>query len=190
MKQQFFLITPLSHSIFPCSNSASTIVLIWFTNEDQDSVHYSCKVIWKLQWRVSNPRYSRTASRQKIEKTQILLISPTIIFCPTASAAKRAEQISPGSAELSVLPSLSCQRPPTRQVPDDWLAAEADEWRNRWLASAPTPPSRWIFPTVLPQCVNCLNGWNSWARQTRRDSGAVESELEPSLLGVRLDANV
>lgn len=77
-----------------------------------------------------------TAEQPAGKKPQSCLSLPPIIFCPTASAAKRVEQISPGSAELSVLPSLSCQQPPTRQVPDDWLTTEAGEWWNCWLASA------------------------------------------------------
>lgn len=173
LRKMALTMKPLSHYAFPCLNSAFTIVLIWFTNEHHESVQYSSKVIWKLQWRVSTP----IQLNSQPAKTRILLISPLIIFCPAASAGKTVRQISPGSAELSVLPSLSCQQPPTRQVPDDWLNTEADEWWHCWVASASSefdPTFTLGFPSVFPQSGNCHypNGWNSWACQTWHDNGA------------------
>lgn len=169
-----YTMKPLSHYAFPCLNSASTIVLIWFTNEHHESVQYSSKVIWKLQWRVSTP----IQLNSQPAKTPNLAYLAPIIFCPAASAGKTVRQISPGSAELSVLPSLSCQQPPTRQqVPDDWLKTEADEWWHCWVASASSesdPTFTLGFPSVFPQSANCHypNGWNSWACQTWHDNGA------------------
>lgn len=59
-----------------------------------------------------NPDTPKQPARQNPNRAYLI----PIIFCLTASAAKTVRQISPGSAQLSVLSSLSCQWPHTQQV--------------------------------------------------------------------------
>lgn len=113
-----------------------------------------CSIFKQSNLKTSVARVNPDTAEQPAGKNPNLAYLAPIIFCPAASAGKTVRQISPGSAELSVLPSLSCQQPPTRQVPDDWLKTEADEWWNCWVASASSefsPAFTLGFPSVFPQ---------------------------------------
>lgn len=133
-----------------------------------------CSIFKQSNLKTSVARVNPDRAEKPAGKNRNLAYLAPIIFCPAASAAKTVRQISPGSAELSVLPSLSCQQPPTRQVPDDWLKTEADEWWNCWVTSAGGefgPAFALGFPPAVPQSANYPNGCNSPGRQAQHDSG-------------------
>lgn len=171
LRKMALTMKPLSHyALFKqCMYNSAYLIYKW--------APWICSIFKQSNLKTSVARVNPDTAEQPAGKNPNLAYLAPIIFCPAASAGKTVRQISPGSAELSVLPSLSCQQSPTRQVPDDWLKTEADEWWNCWVASASSdfdPAFTLGFPSVFPQSANCHypNGWNSLACQTWHDNGA------------------
>lgn len=144
LRKMALTMKPLSHYAFPCLNSASTIVLIWFTNEHHESVQYSSKVIWKLQWRVSTP----IQLNSQPAKTRILLISPLLFSALPLQLEKQfaryhLAQLSSLFCLHSAVSSLQLGRclmidSKLRQMSDDTVGLHQPAVNS-------IPPSRWVF---------------------------------------------
>lgn len=82
-----------------------------------------------------NPDTAEQPAGKKKKKKQILLISPLLF---SALPLQLRKELS--GYHLAQLSSLFCLHSAVsslqpRQVPDDWLTTEADEWWNCWVAS-------------------------------------------------------
>lgn len=144
LRETALTMKPLFHYAFPCLNSASTIACIWFTNEHHESVQYSSKVIWKLQWRVSTP----IQPKSQPAKTGILLISPLLFSALPLQLQKQFARY-----HLAQLSSLFCLHSAVNSLQlgrclmiDSKLRQMSDETVGLHQPAVNSiPPSHWVF---------------------------------------------